>query len=189
MPSTESDGAFEEAPAPLRPARGHLTAWFVGVVVVGLVIGTALAPPDNDAGLAGAAPEVVVEPFDDEGQWRLSEHLIDDGRPVVLNLWASWCLPCREEIPQLSAFADAMPDVVVVGVAVNDIPADAEALADELQPTYLVGIDASGRLRDRYPSVGMPLTVLIDPTGAIVWSRFGGVTEDELRAAVQDEVP
>lgn len=183
----QSDPVFPEPARPLRPARGHLTAWFLGVVVVGLLIGTALAPSEFDAGLAGVAPEVVVVGFDGS-EWRLSEHLSEDGRPVVLNLWASWCGPCREEIPELSAFASSDASVVVVGVAVNDQPEAAMELADELAPSYLVGMDGSGRLRDRYPSVGMPLTVLIDPSGTIVWSRFGGVTADELGDAVQEAV-
>jgi len=182
MTTPDPDSVFHEDAAPLRPARGRLTIVFVVVIAVGLLVGQGLSDPAGDGSggsLAGIAPEVVLMTFDGD-EWRLSEHLTDDGRPVVLNLWASWCVPCREEIPELSAFADTNPGIAVVGVAVNDGRADAMALARELAPSYLVGMDATGRLRDSYPSVGMPFTVFIDSQGVIRWSKAGGVTAAEL---------
>ena len=179
MQTTEPGDMF---PEPLAPARGRLTLVFVVVVAIGLVVAQGLEDPgDTDASLSGVAPEVVLIGFDGT-EWRLSSHLVEDGRPVVLNLWASWCIPCRDEIPELSAFSDSHPTLRVVGVAVNDQPADARRLADELEPTYLVGVDATGRLRDLYPSVGMPFTILIDSQGIIRWSKPGGVTADELES-------
>lgn len=174
---------FGEPAAPLRPARGRLTLVFLAVIGVGLLLVQALGDPGTEASesLTGPAPEVVLIGFDDV-EWRLSSHLAEDGRPVVLNLWASWCIPCREEIPELSAFASAHPSFAVVGVAVNDQVDDARRMADELSPTYLVGMDATGRLRDRYPSVGMPFTVVIDAQGVIRWSKAGGVTASELES-------
>jgi cytochrome c biogenesis protein CcmG, thiol:disulfide interchange protein DsbE len=187
MTTTPHEDVFQPEPAtPLGPARGRLTLVFLAVIALGLIVARGLAPPADDAAvqgpLSGPAPEVVLSTFDG-GEWRLSTHLADDGRPVVLNLWASWCIPCREEIPELSSFATDNPNVAVVGVAVNDREASAQALADELQPAYLVGLDATGRLRDRYPSVGMPFTVVIDGQGMIRWSKAGGVTADELASA------
>ncbi|MEX0756612.1 MAG: TlpA disulfide reductase family protein [Acidimicrobiia bacterium] len=178
-----TDRLFPEPVAPLQPARGRLTLVFVVVVAIGLLVAQALGDPEGSGGsLTGVAPEVVLTAFDGS-EWRLSEHLAEDGRPVVLNLWASWCIPCREEIPELSAFADANPDHVVIGVSVDVSASEAQAMVDELQPRYLVGIDATGRIRDRYPSVGMPFTVVIDARGAIRWSKAGGVTALELSQA------
>ena len=169
--------------APLGPSRGRLTAVFLVVIAGGLAVGGLLAPgedpPTGDPLEGSPAPEVVIERFDGS-EWRLSDHLAGDGRPVVLNLWASWCIPCRDEIPELSAFADANPGVLVVGVAVNDAPDDAASLAEELQPTYTVGVDATGRLRDRYPSLGMPFTVVIDRTGIIRHTFVGAVRAAQL---------
>ena len=171
-------------PEPLAPARGRLTLVFIVAIALGLVVVGVFDRDDEPAGeLGGLAPEVVLTGFDG-GEWTLSEHLAEDGRPVILNLWASWCLPCREEIPELSKFAAERPDIAVVGVAVNDTEDAARALAEELDPAYLVGMDATGRLRDRYPSPGMPFTVLIDSQGVIRWSYAGGVTAERLRAAV-----
>jgi cytochrome c biogenesis protein CcmG, thiol:disulfide interchange protein DsbE len=185
MDATDHAEVLPESVEPLRPARGRLTLVFIVVIAVGLLVAQAMGEPgDSGSGgaLSGVAPEVVLTDFDG-GEWRLSEHLREDGRPVVLNLWASWCIPCREEIPELSAFADSHPAFLLVGVAVNDTLEEARALASELAPRYLVGMDATGRLRDRYPSVGMPFTVVIDRQGIIRWSKAGGVTASELESA------
>lgn len=187
MPTTDSGEVFQQdAATPLAPARGRLTLVFLLVVAVGLVVAQAIGEPEEGSSLSGPAPEVVIIGFDGT-EWRLSTHLADDGRPVVLNLWASWCIPCREEMPELSVFADAHPDWLVVGAAVNDVETDARELAAELAPRYLVGMDATGRLRDRYPSVGMPFTVVIDRSGIIRWSKPGGVTAAELAGIVADQ--
>ncbi len=169
--------------APLRPGRGRLTLVFLAVIATGLGVGALFGPgaeqPEGDPLVGTPAPEVVITGFDG-GEWRLSAHLAADGRPVVLNLWASWCIPCREEFPELSAFADANPGIMVVGAAVNDAQTEATALATELRPSYLVGMDASGRLRDRYPSFGMPFTVVIDATGIVRYTFVGGVRAAQL---------
>lgn len=185
METTGRDEVLPESVEPLQPARGRLTIVFVVVIAVGLLVAQAVGDPgDNGSGgtLSGVAPEVVMTGFDGE-EWRLSEHLGDDGRPVVLNLWASWCIPCRDEIPELSAFADSHPEFLLVGVAVNDTLEEARQLASDLEPRYMVGMDDTGRLRDRYPSVGMPFTVVIDGQGIIRWSKAGGVTASELESA------
>ena len=185
METAGTHEVFPEPAEPLRPARGRLTVVFVAVIALGLLVAQAVGDPgDTGTGgaLSGVAPEVVVRGFDG-AEWRLSSHLRDDGRPVVLNLWASWCIPCREEIPELSAFADSHPEFLLVGVAVNDTREEAQQLASDLAPRYLVGMDGTGRLRDRYPSVGMPFTVIIDSQGIIRWSKAGGVTASELESA------
>ncbi len=186
MPTSELTDVFPEPVVPLRPARGRLTVVFAVVVGLGLLVSQGLSDP-GDAGsggaLTGVAPEVAMTTFDGS-PWRLSEHLAGDGRPVVLNLWASWCLPCLEEIPELSKFSDSHPEFLVVGVAVEDRLDAARRMVGDLAPSYLVGMDDTGRLRDRYPSVGMPFTVVIDRQGVIRWSKVGGVTASELEAAV-----
>ncbi len=169
---------------PLRSQIGRLSLIFLVAVAGGLVAAVVTAGgPDDPADAAAPAPvgeqapEILLQAFDGT-TWTLSEHLATDGRPVVLNLWASWCPPCREEIPAISAFSDAHPEVLVVGAAVDDRPEDARALAEELGPTYLVGMDASGDLRSRYPSFGLPATFVIDPDG-IVRSRLDGIVTVE----------
>lgn len=169
-----------DAVGPLRPGRGRLTLVFVATIAVGLVAGWALRAPETDGPLVGeAAPEVVATLFP-EGSFRLSDHLADDGRPIVLNLWASWCPECVEEFPELSAFADANPGIAVVGIAVNEPLEVSRAYWESANPSFVAGWDTTQRLRDRLPSFGLPTTFVIDSAGVIVHQLEGGVTESQL---------
>ena len=154
-----------------------LTGVFVGVVVAGLLVAWLLGK------LGGAtegdlASNFTVELFDG-GSFTLSEHLEDDGRPLVLNLWASWCPPCRTEMPEISAYADANPDIAVLGVAVEDRWEDALGFANEIQVSYLLGF-GDDQFRAAYPSFGLPATFFINPDGTIAKVINGIVTEESL---------
>lgn len=158
---------------------------FLGVVAGGVGLSMLFG---SDVEIGGpmqgrTAPEVAMTGFDG-GEWRLSEHLAVDGRPVVLNLWASWCKPCEEEIPELSRFAVAHPDVAVVGVAIRDEFEAAKALIDRLQPDYLTGFDATGRLRDMYVGFGMPATFFIDSQGIVSRQIDGPLTAEDLESII-----
>lgn len=157
----------------------------VFVAVAGLTWLVAQGLADSgaaDGALVGmTAPETIVETFDG-GTWRLSESMGDG--PVVVNLWASYCPPCIEEIPELSRFSTDHPRVTVVGVAVRDDPDDARRMAADLQPTYVIGLDATGRLRDALPTVGLPSTFVIDQSGIIVAQFERPVTAEDLEAAL-----
>jgi cytochrome c biogenesis protein CcmG, thiol:disulfide interchange protein DsbE len=178
----QEDPAGVERPAPFRPRMGRLTAVFLSVIAAGLLIG-GLVPDDEvaDGGpmVGSNAPEIAMDTFDG-GRWTLSEHLALGRGTTVVNFWASWCVPCREEIPELSRFAVDNPGVTVVGVAVNDQPEPARRLASELEPSYLVGIDATGRLRDLYPGFGIPATFVIDAQGVVRHQIERQVTAREL---------
>ena len=168
--------------APLRPARGKLTLIFVAVVALGLLIGRGLEAPDTQEGpmVGRIAPEITAELFGG-GTFRLSEHLSSDSRPLVLNLWASWCLECRAEFPALSDFATNNPGIAVVGVAVNEPKADSLAFWNEAEPSFVAGWDPTGRLRDAYPGFGLPVTFIIDETGRVTHQIDATVTEEFLK--------
>jgi cytochrome c biogenesis protein CcmG/thiol:disulfide interchange protein DsbE len=104
------------------------------------------------------------------------------GRPLVLNFWASWCGPCKREMPALVAFATSHPEVAVLGLAVNDAPSDSRRFAERYGVGYDLGIDEGAKVAGEYGATGLPVTVYLDGEGRIVGSRFGGVTEAELDA-------
>jgi thiol-disulfide isomerase/thioredoxin len=148
---------------------------FIGVLVLGLAVAWALEGRGETAVEGKIAPEFMVDLLDG-GAVSLADHVEKDGRPMVLNLWASWCAPCRDEIPELSAFSDANPDIAVLGVAVEDVLADAQTLAAELEPSYPLAFGNESFER-AYPNLGLPVTYFIDNEGKVTDVFNGILTE------------
>lgn len=137
--------------------------------------------------LAGQpAPEVNLSLFDGS-EFVLSEHVAADGRPLVLNLWASWCTPCRREIPEFSQVALANPDVAFVGAAVEDARGPAEAFASEVGASYPLGIDEQRTVKNGYPFVGLPVTYLIDGDGTVSRQIQGQLSGPALQAFIDHD--
>ena len=147
-------------------AAGLLGAWIVD------------SGGGDSADLGREAPDFVIENAEGGEPIVLSELLAADDRPIVLNLMASWCGPCREEIPELSAFADANPEVLVLGVAVEDRYDDFKQFVTEVRPTYTVGFD-EGAMRESYPTLGLPATFFLNSDGVVV-EVFNGILDQEL---------
>ena len=181
-----------------RNAR-PLTTWlvlagvFVAAVVVTVVIGNransttdstfpdlgdiASADPNVPA-TDDIAPNIHLARFNGE-IFDLEAHVADDGRPIILNLWASWCGPCRAEMPAIETSSLRHPEVAFIGVAVKDVEEDARAFADEIGITYPLAFD-DGTVDDKYPVLGLPATFFISGDGTIVKRHFGPVTVDSL---------
>lgn len=132
----------------------------------------------NPAGSSEIAPEFAVETFEGT-QWSLSGHLANDGRPVFLNLWASWCFPCREEMPAIDEASNLHPDVAFIGVAVQDSEPDARSFAEEIAVSYPLAFD-EGSVEDAYNPLGLPASYIISEDGVILEQIFGKVTQEDL---------
>jgi cytochrome c biogenesis protein CcmG/thiol:disulfide interchange protein DsbE len=128
---------------------------------------------------ASAAPSFNV-PLLTGGRFDLADHLSSDGRPVLLNLWASWCIPCRNEMPFLDDAAPLYPNVLFVGVAVNDSRANAENFATEIGVTYPIAFDTEGEVVAGYPAPAMPVTYVIGSDGTVTGRYFGELTADRI---------
>ncbi len=176
--------------APLPRVRGHLTFIWIGIVLI--VVGVAQIglenQPVDDPGLAllaiheldEPAPDFTVRTFDG-GTFTLSQALAG-GSPVVVNFWASWCLPCRTEMPVLDAAAKARPGFSFVGVAVDDTEAGARAFAAEVGVDYPLGWDSADVIGSRYDAVALPLTVVISADGRIVGRKAGELDSESMEA-------
>lgn len=101
-------------------------------------------------------------------------------RPTVLNLWASWCGPCREEMPEVQRFATSHPDVRVVGVAINDSPDAAVEFATEVGVRFPLGIDQGDRVADAHGVTGLPMTLILDRRGRVAATWAGPITAADL---------
>ena len=98
-----------------------------------------------------------------------------EGKPVVINFWASWCIPCRQEAELLQATYEEYRDegVVFLGVNIKDSNVDAKAFIDEYDMTYPVVSDPNEELARELGVVGIPETFFIDDEGTFVGSASG----------------
>jgi peroxiredoxin len=161
----------------LPQATLRLTGIFVLVVTLGLAIGWIVRGDSPAVAEIGKpAPDFTVEVIDG-GSFTLSE---SRGRQVVLNFWASWCAPCRAEIPDISTFALANPDVQVIGVSVEDAEPAAREFAAEVGASYPLALGTQ-HVEDAYPRLGLPATYLIDRDGVIT-DIINGIVNEEILA-------
>lgn len=124
------------------------------------------------------APDFAVELLGG-GTFRLAEHVSEDGRPLIINLWASWCLPCREEMPDLSNFAEANPGTAIIGVAVEDTIDDATAFGEEIDPVYPLAF-GNADFDEAYPNFGLPVTYFLDEAGVVTTVHNGILTSETI---------
>ena len=107
------------------------------------------------------------------------------GRPTVLNFWASWCIPCRQEAPILTASARAHAGrVVFVGIDVQDLTGDAKAFLREFDVPYVSVRDGSERTYRVYGLTGVPETYYLDTAGRIIAHTPGAITRASLEAGI-----
>jgi thiol-disulfide isomerase/thioredoxin len=123
----------------------------------------------------------------DGGSFRLSDHL---GTPVVLNVWASWCAPCRAEAPTLGALATELGgEVQFVGLDTRDSDDPARSFVKRFALPYPNVIDRDGQLQllfgDSLPPQAIPSTVVIDPQGRVAARALGRVSDSSLRGMIE----
>jgi len=152
--------------------KRYLTSVIMGFVLLGL-LGMAGRPP-----LVGApAPEIALR--DLQGQEvRLSDL---HGKIVLLNFWATWCKPCKEEMPAMQASYDKLRDQGFVVLAVNELE-DTDKVIEHIRThghTFLVVMDHDNRVANQYGVVGLPASFLIDRQGIVREHIFGNLMTEQ----------
>jgi len=93
---------------------------------------------------------------------------------ILLNFWGSWCVPCRDEIPLLAAYAaSAAPEATLVGVLYKDAAGPAAVTAAELGATWSTLLDPDGKIAAQIPVNAAPLTLLMDASGRVLDYQVG----------------
>lgn len=109
---------------------------------------------------------------------------LKDGQPTLVNIFASWCAPCREENPMLLELA-AMPGVRLVGIDYKDDPGNAVRFLNGLgNPYRRVGTDRSGTAGINWGVYGVPETFVVDGTGRITFKHVGPLTPETVRTTI-----
>lgn len=132
-----------------------------------------------------AAPNFDLPRLDGPGRLELSTLR---GKAVVLNFWASWCIPCKKEAPLLEAAWHKWRSkgVVVVGVDANDFKSDARRFARRYGITYPLVIDGPGNWLDDYGLTGFPETFFVRPDGRLSSWTQGQLHEQELERGIRE---
>lgn len=110
-------------------------------------------------------------------------HLSDyKGKPILINFFASWCLPCREEMPVLEKIVHEYEPkgVVFLGIAVDDTEAKIKDFIARYGVTFPVGLDKTATIQKSFGIYGIPTTYFINKQGVINYSHSGSVTEELL---------
>ena len=124
------------------------------------------------------------QPGSSSGLWRLADQ---GGRPVVVNFWASWCIPCEDEAPLIEAVARRyQARVSFVGVDILDTEASARGFLDRFGVTYPNGADPSGEVSISYGMSGVPETYFIGLDGRIARKWAGPLDEARLTGFLEE---
>ena len=170
--------------APVKSGRQLSWAWVAALAVtIPLVLvfafGLGRNPREIPSPLLGKpAPRFTVALFS-RGTFDTADYR---GRVLVVNFWASWCIPCRAEAPRLQHTWERYRSrgVVVVGVNIQDEENAAREFLREFGQTFPTGMDLSGRISIDYGVYGIPETFIIDQQGRIVYKHVGEISEQIL---------
>jgi cytochrome c biogenesis protein CcmG/thiol:disulfide interchange protein DsbE len=148
------------------------------VVAAGIVAWTGMAMTDTDVHAEAANLDFTLKDMHG-ADVRLADFR---GRPIIMNFWATWCGPCKAEIPALVALTDQYRDqqLTVLGISVDDAPEDLRPFASAFKINYpvLVGL-GHDRLQETYDAVmWVPITWFIRPDGTVHLKHQGPATKE-----------
>jgi len=167
------------------PEKRGKAGWIIAAVAIGFLPILSYGLRSQSVFPIGApAPDFTLSLFDG-GELSPADRR---GMVVVVNFWASWCSPCRDEAPALERLWREYEDkgVVFVGVNFKDITAKATAFIEEFDITYPNGPDPYNRISRAYHITGVPETFLIAKDGRLVQHYIGPITEAGFRAALEE---
>ena len=192
-PSTPPTHLIDSAAVPspeVSPRSARIVALVVGLVMVALLALMIWGIGKRAAGTVGSVPVSMRTapgfnmPLLDGAQFDLAAVR---GTPVVINFWASWCIPCEEEAAVLERSSRTYRDrVVFVGINVQDTEPLARDFLRRFGVTYQNGRDGTGAIAVDYGMSGVPETYFVDREGRLVAKWQGALDEARLRSYLDD---
>jgi cytochrome c biogenesis protein CcmG, thiol:disulfide interchange protein DsbE len=158
------------------------------LAVVGLLVFGLVSKGSSRLEIGAAVPTAPIPRLEGEGSESLADYR---GRWVLVNFWASWCIPCRAESPELEEFQrrHGGPRFTVLGIDTQDLSDDARAFVERYGLSYPQLRDGNGDIADEYGTTGVPETFLVDPAGKLRVRAVGPVSEEYLRNEVEPLLP
>ncbi|HYI46599.1 MAG TPA: TlpA disulfide reductase family protein [Actinomycetota bacterium] len=143
-----------------------------------VLLGVAVINQEDPPKPGDRAPDFTAPLLGETGSLSLEEL---EGKPVVLNFWASWCAPCEDEAPMFKRANEKYGDEIsFVGIDIRDARSDALAFVEDYELDYLHVRDEDLKIYDDYGLTGQPETFFLDENGVIVQHVNGPVFEDSL---------
>ena len=182
---------------PKRTSVRRALPFIAGVLLLAGISYGILRPAETGLGVGDKAPSFTLERLDGSGSMSSREL---EGHPVVLNFWASWCIPCREEAPLFERKWREYREqgIVFLGVVIKDTPEAALRFAKRFDLTYPMLFDTDRVLARKLGLVGLPQTFFIDADGRFIGTaatetigvagdttRLGAIDEDDLERQIQ----
>jgi cytochrome c biogenesis protein CcmG/thiol:disulfide interchange protein DsbE len=163
-------------------------AFLAVLAVVGLLAFGLLSKGSAGVAVGDAVPTATLPRLDGRGGQSLSAYR---GRWVLVNFWASWCIPCREEAPVLERFQrrHGGPRFTVLGIDTRDLSDDGRAFVRRYGLSYPQLRDGDGEQARDYGTSGVPENFLVDPAGRLRLLRHGPVTAAYLEDYVAPVLP
>jgi thiol-disulfide isomerase/thioredoxin len=164
------------------------TAFLAVLAVIGLLAYGLAAKGSGGLEIGETAPDGSLPRLDGRGTGSLADYR---GRWVLVNFWASWCEPCRDEAPALEALqrSHGGPRFTVLGIDTRDLSSDGRAFSREFGLTYPQLRDGDGAAARDFGTTGVPENFLLDPAGKLRLLRKGPVTAEYLREYVESMLP
>lgn len=149
-----------------------------------VVIGGALLLISSSGGFATSAPDFEATTLTGEPV-RLSDYR---GQVVMLNFWATWCPPCRAEMPGIQAAYEQRQDEGFTVLAINnaETPSQIQPFVQALGLNFPIVLDTTAELQRTFAIRGYPTSIFVDPQGTVYATHPGFVSEDQLESYINE---
>ena len=178
VPFEEVAGAHKRS-----KSRRLIPALIAALGLIAIVIYGFVRPAPESPRAAGRLVEFELPRLSSSGTVSSSDLA---GKPAILNFWASWCVPCRKEMPLFERTHRRLSDeITIVGIDVRDAPANAKDFVDEYDISYEIVRDPSAELAGELNVEGLPQTFFLDAEGRLSGNPvLGEISEEELLARI-----
>lgn len=186
MSKATKSKAFKRRGAPVTMLILIVTGVAAAAVVFGLTSGGGSTSPADAADPAKPAEPISYLAWEGSKTESTAQF---EGKPLVVNFWAAWCVLCLYEIPGfVRLYEDYNGKVAFLGLNVKDNPEDAAWAKGEMKISYPLGRDPQGEAFRAIDGIAMPTTVLISPDGTVVERISGEVSAGQLEQKIREHI-